>query len=102
MASGRAADKSAPWARFAPWPRLTRIVRVAVEPGRLCIVANHAHAAAATPRARESAARPAEMGDDLAAAATGHTPPRPVGRSRLTLAVAIVARHEAIRLAFCG
>ena len=89
-------------AALAPRSRLTCVVRVALQPRRLCVVAWHAHAAAATPRARNSADRTAEMGDDLAAAATGHTLPRPVGRPGLALAVAIVARHEAIRLAFCG
>ena len=89
-------------AALTPWSRLTRIGRVAVQPGRLCVEIGHAHAAPATPRTANGADGTAEMGDDLAAAATGHTLPRRVGRLRLPLAVAIVARHEAIRLAFCA
>src|SRR5262249_5716758 len=101
MTSARAADERAPWPRSASGPLLIRTRRVAVDPGRLCVETWHTHAAAVTPRARNCADRTTEMGEDLAAAATGHALPRPAGRPGLTLAVAIVARHEAIRLAFC-
>ena len=86
-------------------PRLTGIGSVTLEPGCLGVETRYAHTPAATPGTRNRAHGTAEMGDHLAAAATGHTLPRPVGRLRLTRlglirAVAIVARHEARRLAF--
>src|SRR5580693_3634710 len=75
-------------------------VRVLLRPPRLRVDAGHAHASAPAPRAQKLARRAAEVGDHLAGAAAGHTLPRPMRRRYLLLAVATVACHEPITLAF--
>ena len=71
-----------------------------LEPPGLSVDIGHAHAGAGAPRAAQLAGRTAEVGDHLAAAAAGHTLPRPMGRRCLILAVAVLACHELSRLAF--
>lgn len=70
------------------------------QPPLLRVDAGHALATARAPRAGELAGSAAEVGDHLAATATGHTLPRPMGRRCLSLAIAVIARHEPITLAF--
>src|SRR5580704_6156302 len=75
-------------------------LRVLLGPSRLRADPREAHSAPSTPRTGELARRATEVGDHLAAAATGHTLPRLMGRRCLTLALVAVACHEPIRLAF--
>lgn len=80
----------------------SRAGRLLLHPPRLRVDAGHAHAAAPAPWAGELARRAAEVGYHLAGAAAGHTLPRPMRRRYLLLAVATVACHEPITLAFRG
>jgi hypothetical protein len=71
-----------------------------VKPAGLGIDAGEAYPAAAAPWTSDRARRGAEVGDQLAASAAGHTLPRPVSRLALIdLVVVLLARHEAVRLA---
>jgi len=76
---------------------------VPVQPLGLGVDVRKANAAAATPGAGNRARCTAEVGDHLARAAAGHTLPRPVGcLCSISVAVALVAGHQAMRLAFCA
>ena len=69
-------------------------------PARLGVDAGDARPGAPAPWALEEAGGAAEVGDDPAGAAAGHTLPRLMGLAGLILLVGCVARHEAMRLAF--
>src|SRR5450759_1460152 len=69
-------------------------------PFGLHVDARHPHPAPLAPRTGDLARRAAEVRDHLAAAPAGHTLPQPMGLLGLILAVALVAGHEPLRLAF--
>jgi hypothetical protein len=85
--------------------RLPRLAVSDLEPARLSVDVGDPHAGPRAPRAGRLAGRPTEVGDDLTAAAAGHTLPRLMRRWRLTLVLAVIAAvawHEPMRLAFAA
>jgi hypothetical protein len=70
------------------------------EPFRLRVDVRYAHPATAAPRTLNDARGSAEVGGHAAGAAARHTLPRSVRPLRLILAVALLAVHEALTLAF--
>ena len=75
---------------------------VRAQPFRLGVDARETHPVAITPGTLDHVGRAPEIGDHLARAAAGHTLPRPVRLLGLTFAVGLLARHEAMTLAFRG
>jgi len=71
----------------------------AAGPMRLSVDRREAQAAALAPRAGDGARTATQVRYHPAAAATGHTLPRLMGCPGQALAVVLIARHEAIRLA---
>jgi hypothetical protein len=71
-----------------------------LEPPGLGIDVLTPYAASPAPGAGDWLGGPAQVGDDPAGGATGHTLPRPVRRVCSILAVGCLVRHAAMRLAF--
>jgi len=80
--------------------RARGVLTVRRDPVCLRVDAWHARASAGAPRALQRARCAAEVRDHATASAAGHTLPRLMRHRCLTLAVAAVACHEAITLAF--
>jgi hypothetical protein len=96
-----AASRSRPPAGQPDRARLLDVLSALfIQPLGLSVDVWEAHPATPAPGAYDRAGVAPEVGDHFAAAATRHTLPRPVRPVRMILAVALLAVHEPMTLAF--